>query len=226
MLPFSIVKGLDKYKGISFDLGVRSVRSAMHPLVLEAIEPTARRRVITAVSFTAHRSGHAIRLELVLKGMAGALVPPVGMVHQVRCRAFREPGHADARSDRSGLSYLAHSTQVTSRVDGRDAWASPAWRNTCTGHRFAVARQRLGTRYGIEFASNRQSAPTVRAGIPHQTRTYPIANSATTSPQTLAPQGFQKSVLNPRSQEVSRKTPLRTPFRGVLCLWSKCEVRN
>ena len=51
MLPFSVVKHLDVFKGDSLDFGVRRVANTMHPLVLEAVEPAFRRRVIPAVAF-------------------------------------------------------------------------------------------------------------------------------------------------------------------------------
>jgi hypothetical protein len=73
MLPFSVVENLDVFKGSRLDLGVRGVANAMHPLVPEAVEPALRRRVIPAVPFPTHRASHAIRLELVLKSMAGVL---------------------------------------------------------------------------------------------------------------------------------------------------------
>lgn len=45
MLPFPIVKNLDVFKGCGLDLGVRGVANTMDSLVLEAVEPTLRRRV-------------------------------------------------------------------------------------------------------------------------------------------------------------------------------------
>ena len=45
MLPFSVVKDLDVFKGGSFNLGVRCVTNAMHTLVFEAVEPALRRCV-------------------------------------------------------------------------------------------------------------------------------------------------------------------------------------
>ena len=56
--------------------------NAMHRLVLEAVEPALGRRVVPAVPFPAHRADPAVRLELVLKGMAGVWATPVGRVHQ------------------------------------------------------------------------------------------------------------------------------------------------
>jgi hypothetical protein len=51
MLPLSVVENLDVFKGGSLDLSVRSIPNAMHPLVLEAVEPALRRRVVPAVPF-------------------------------------------------------------------------------------------------------------------------------------------------------------------------------
>jgi hypothetical protein len=65
--------------------------NAMHRLVLEAVEPALGRYVdvqyhlrlsVPAVPFLAHRADPAVRLELVLKGMAGVWATPVGRVHQ------------------------------------------------------------------------------------------------------------------------------------------------
>jgi hypothetical protein len=80
MLPFSVVKDLNVFKGGRFDRGVCGVAKAMDPLVFEAVEPTLRRRVIPAVPFPAHRAGHAVFLELVLKCMTGVLASPVRVV--------------------------------------------------------------------------------------------------------------------------------------------------
>ncbi len=97
MLPFPVVKDLDVFKGDSFNLCVRGVANAMHPLVLEAVEPTLRWRVIPAVPFSAHRAGHAMRLELVLKDMAGVLAAAIRMMHQACRRALSETGHRQTR---------------------------------------------------------------------------------------------------------------------------------
>ena len=93
MLPFSVVKRFDVFKGGRLDLGVCGVANAMHSLVLEAVEPTLRRRVIPAVPLSAHRAGHAVFLEPVLKCLAGVLTAPVGVMQQARCRSPAEPGH-------------------------------------------------------------------------------------------------------------------------------------
>lgn len=98
MLPLSVVKHLDVLKAGSLHIGVGSVTHAMHPLVLGTVEPAFHQRVdasmsrsIPAVPFAAHRADHAVFLELVLKGMAGVLATPVGMVDQTRCRPLAEP---------------------------------------------------------------------------------------------------------------------------------------
>jgi hypothetical protein len=51
MLPFPVVEDLDVLKAGSLHLGMRGIANAMHPLVLEAVEPALRRRVIPAISF-------------------------------------------------------------------------------------------------------------------------------------------------------------------------------
>jgi hypothetical protein len=72
----------------------------MHPLVLEAVEPALGRRVVPAAPFPAHRVDPAVRLELVLKGMAGeplANPPPASLIYFA---AGRETG-------RCGRPFLA-----------------------------------------------------------------------------------------------------------------------
>ena len=54
MLPFSVVENLDRFKGGRLDLGMSRVANTVNPLVLEAVEPTFRRRVVPAVPFAAH----------------------------------------------------------------------------------------------------------------------------------------------------------------------------
>ena len=93
MLSLPVVKHLDVLEARCLHVVMRGIANAMHSLVLKAIEPTLRCCVIPAVSFATHRAGHAVRLEFALKGMAGVLATPVGMMHQARCRSFAEPGH-------------------------------------------------------------------------------------------------------------------------------------
>jgi hypothetical protein len=104
VLPFPAVENLDVLKAGGLHVGVGGVADAMHPLVLEAVEPALRRCVIPAVSFPAHRADRAVRLEFVLKDKAGVLAAPVGVVHQSVCRALPEPGHGP----RSGHDLRRH----------------------------------------------------------------------------------------------------------------------
>ena len=79
----------------------------------------------------------------------------------------------------------------------------------------AVAHRLLpGVRIVRLIAIFRYSAPIVRVCIPHQTRTYAIANSVRATPKSLVPQGFENSVPKPRSQEVSRKTRFKSEKTG------------
>lgn len=73
MLALPVVEDLDVFRAGGLHVGVSGIAYSMHPLVLETVEPALRRRIIPAVSFPAHRAGHAEPLELVLKGMAGIL---------------------------------------------------------------------------------------------------------------------------------------------------------
>ena len=93
MQPFPVVEGLDVLEAGRRHLGTRREAYAMHPLVLEAVEPALRRGVIPAVALAAHRADHAELGELVLKGMTGILASPVGVVHQPRRWFPAEPRH-------------------------------------------------------------------------------------------------------------------------------------
>ena len=63
MLPFSVapqggflrgVKHLDALEAGGLHVGVICVAKAMQPLVLEAVEPAFRQRIVPAISFAAH----------------------------------------------------------------------------------------------------------------------------------------------------------------------------
>ena len=97
MLPFPVVKHLDVLKAGGLHDGVGGVANAMHPLVLEAVEPTLGWRVVPAIPFAAHRTGHAVFLEPVLKRMAGVLAASVGVMQQSRRWVLSEPGHGQFR---------------------------------------------------------------------------------------------------------------------------------
>jgi hypothetical protein len=49
----------------------------MYSLVLETIEPTFGWGIIPAITFTAHRTDHAVFLEPSLKFFAGILATPI-----------------------------------------------------------------------------------------------------------------------------------------------------
>ena len=76
------------------------------------------------------------------------------------------------------------------------------------------------------LAACRYSPPIVRVCIPHQTRTYAIANSVSATPQSLVPQGFKNSVPKPRRQEVSRKTACKSEKTGKTGDFGLSEVRS
>ena len=82
MLPLPVVEDLNVLEAGGLHVGMSGVANPMHPLVFEAVELTLRWRVIPAVPLPAHRARHAERLELVLKGMAGVLAAPVGVMQQ------------------------------------------------------------------------------------------------------------------------------------------------
>jgi hypothetical protein len=94
MLRFAVVEHLDVLKSGCLDLGVSGIANAVHPLVLEAVEPGLRWRIVPAAAFPAHRASHAAGLELVLKVVTGVLAAPVGVVDQPQCRTLPETGHA------------------------------------------------------------------------------------------------------------------------------------
>ena len=93
MLPFPVIENLVVFKDGCLDLIVLRVANTVNPLALEAVEPVLRRRVIPTVSFPAHRAGHAVVLELGLKGVACVLTGPVRVVRPTRCWPQPEPGH-------------------------------------------------------------------------------------------------------------------------------------
>lgn len=73
--PFSVVKHLDVFERRRLLVLACSKAGAMHPLVLEAVEPALGRGVIPAVTLEAHRAGHAIFGKLALERLAGVLAP-------------------------------------------------------------------------------------------------------------------------------------------------------
>jgi hypothetical protein len=117
MLPFSVVKDLDVFKGGRLDFGMSRVANTMHPLVLEAVEPALRRRVIPAVPLPAHRAGHAVGLELVLKDMAGVLAAPVGVVHQPIAGRFLNQAMVSASVTMSAVMRGFSDQPTTSRLN-------------------------------------------------------------------------------------------------------------
>ena len=58
-----------------------------------------------------------------------------------------------------------------------------------------------------------------RDGVPHETKAYVIAKPAKTTRKSKQKQQLEKTVLNSRSQEVSRETPRKTPefVRNDIC---------
>lgn len=78
--PFPVVKHLDVFERRRLHVLARGKADAMHPLVLEAVEPALGRGVVPAVTLAAHRAGHAIFGELALERLAGVLAAPVGMM--------------------------------------------------------------------------------------------------------------------------------------------------
>src|SRR5260370_783025 len=93
MLPFAIIKDFDIFEAGSLHFGMRSVTHAMKPLVLETVKPALRGGVVPAVAFPAHRAGHAIFLEFLLKRVAGVLTAPIRVMHDAWGRSAAKPGH-------------------------------------------------------------------------------------------------------------------------------------
>ena len=60
----------------------------------------------------------------------------------------------------------------------------------------------------------------------HEPTTYAIANSESTTPRSLVPQGFKNSVPKTRSQEVSRKTRFKSEKTGKTGDFVLSEVRR
>lgn len=76
MPSLPVVKHLDVVERRRLHVLVCSKADAMHPLVLEAVEPALGRGVVPAVPLVAHRAGHAVSGQLVLKRLAGVLTAP------------------------------------------------------------------------------------------------------------------------------------------------------
>jgi hypothetical protein len=71
MLPvFAVVKYLDIFKRHRLHFIPHLKAFTIHTLILEATEPAFAWCVVPTISFTAHRSGHAEFLQLVLECMA------------------------------------------------------------------------------------------------------------------------------------------------------------
>ena len=98
MLLFPVVENLDAIKGGCLDRILLRVANTVNPLVLEAIEPVPRRRVIPTVAIPAQRANHAVFLEFDLKGVAGVSIAPVRVVRQIRFRPPPEPGYRQRAS--------------------------------------------------------------------------------------------------------------------------------
>ena len=88
----AVVKHLDVLEGRGRHLLTRRKAPAMHPLVLEAVEPAFRRRIVSAVASRLIQR-HAVFSQLALKRMAGVLAAPVGVMQHARCGLSPEPRH-------------------------------------------------------------------------------------------------------------------------------------
>ena len=91
--PFPVVKHLDVFERRRLHVLACSEAPSMHPLVLEAVEPALGRGVVPAVTLAAHRAGHAVFGQLVLKRMAGVLAAPVRVMQHPRAGLASEPRH-------------------------------------------------------------------------------------------------------------------------------------
>ena len=96
MATSEIVERLDVVKDVGNGFGPRAVAGAMHPLILQAVEEALARRVVPAVTLVAHRT---VFLQPCLKGMAGILASPVGVMDQPRRRLPAEPCHGQRIDD-------------------------------------------------------------------------------------------------------------------------------
>ena len=70
----------------------------MHPLVLEAVEPAFRRRIVTAVASRLIER-HAVFSRLARKRMTGALAAPVSVMQHAPYRLSAEPRHGQRVHD-------------------------------------------------------------------------------------------------------------------------------
>ncbi len=95
----SVVEQFDVVEQVGLRCGPRTVAGAMHPLILPTVEEAFRRSVVPAVALPAHRADHPILFQPRLKGVAGILTSPVGVMHQARRRLPAEPRHGQRIHD-------------------------------------------------------------------------------------------------------------------------------
>ena len=169
MRPLPVMEDLDVFKGDSLDLSVRRMANPVYPLVLEAVEPALRRRVIPTIPLSTHRSGHAVFLELVLKRMAGVRAAPVGGVQQSWRRLLAKPGdgqrirHDDrrhARLERPADDFPVE--QVENDRQGQSAFIRPQGGDVRRPH---LIRCRRGKVSGEQVFRHRQAMPRVRRDL-------------------------------------------------------------
>ena len=80
MLSSPVVEDLDVLKAGSLHVGMSGMANTMNSLVFEAVEPTLCWCIVPTVPLATHRAGHAVFLELLLKGVAGVLAAPVRVI--------------------------------------------------------------------------------------------------------------------------------------------------
>ena len=124
MQPLPVVENLNVFESHRLDVDVSGIANAMHPLVLEAVEPDLRRCIVPAVSLATHRADHAIRLELVLEGMAGVLASPVGVVQpRIGAGFLRNQAMVSAPITMSAVRRGFNDQPTTSRLNKSSAMA-------------------------------------------------------------------------------------------------------
>ena len=97
MLTDLIIEDFDVFKAGRVHRIMASVAEAVIALVLKAVKPAFRWRV---VPITAHRADHAKLFELVLDGMAGILTAAIRMMHHAHGRSTAKPCYRQAPSRR------------------------------------------------------------------------------------------------------------------------------
>ena len=84
---------------VGHGLGAGRVAPAFHRFVLQAVDETHRRLIVSAVAFPVQRGGHNGLGECLVNGRADIQAIPIRALYHARCGLAVEPGHQGMRHD-------------------------------------------------------------------------------------------------------------------------------